>query len=67
MLTPIHRGEQAAAALEANLSTLESKLDAMLEAFDTAEAVNGTTDDDKKGHQKEGKKDEADKGKGPAA
>jgi hypothetical protein len=32
------RGEQAAAALESNLTNLESKLDALLAAFETAEA-----------------------------
>lgn len=31
------RGEQAATALEANLSNLESKLDALLAAFETGE------------------------------
>ncbi|TID04394.1 hypothetical protein CH35J_002610 [Colletotrichum higginsianum] len=31
------RGEQAAAALEANLTTLESRLDALLAAFEASE------------------------------
>ncbi|KAJ6446245.1 37S ribosomal protein S23, mitochondrial [Purpureocillium lavendulum] len=44
-VAPIHRGEQAAAALEANLTTLESKLDAMLDAFeDRAGASSGSAD-----------------------
>jgi hypothetical protein len=34
-----HRGEQAATALETNLTSLERKLDAMLAAFEAAAAA----------------------------
>lgn len=36
-LRDLARGEQAATAMEANLTTLESKLDALLAAFDSIE------------------------------
>lgn len=36
-LRDLARGEQAATAMEANLTTLESKLDALLAAFDSLE------------------------------
>lgn len=42
-LTDLPRGEQTAAALEANLTTLESKLDAMLAALDAAEGAQGNS------------------------
>lgn len=42
-----NRGEQTAAALEANLSALESKLDEMLASLDAAgQDVNGAGDDE---------------------
>ena len=44
-LATMNRGEQAAAALEASLTTLESKLDAMLEALeDKADASSPAAD-----------------------
>ncbi|KAI0553790.1 hypothetical protein F4679DRAFT_580506 [Xylaria curta] len=41
------RGEQQAAAIEANLSSLESKLDALLASIEAAEPaeMNGNTDE----------------------
>ncbi|KAM0256677.1 hypothetical protein ACHAQJ_004831 [Trichoderma viride] len=38
---PFHRGEQTAAAMEANLTNLEGKLDALLAAFDHLEEQKG--------------------------
>ncbi|TFB05896.1 hypothetical protein CCMA1212_001693 [Trichoderma ghanense] len=35
--SPLKRGEQAATAMEANLTNLESKLDALLAAFESLE------------------------------
>ncbi|KAL6868464.1 hypothetical protein J3F83DRAFT_737207 [Trichoderma novae-zelandiae] len=40
-LRDLARGEQAAAAMEANLTTLESKLDTLLAAFDSLEDGGG--------------------------
>lgn len=46
-LPSTNRGEQTAAALEANLSALESKLDEMLASLDAAgQDVNGAGDDE---------------------
>ncbi|KAF7564090.1 hypothetical protein G7046_g12 [Stylonectria norvegica] len=47
------RGEQAASALEANLSNLETKLNAMLAAVETAEE-DGKLEGGKKPVEKEG-------------
>jgi hypothetical protein len=59
-----NRGEQAATALEANLSNLESKLDAILAAF---ESPSGDTEDNNKSDKKtETTTDPAEPGKGLA-
>ncbi|KAL7927663.1 hypothetical protein ACQKWADRAFT_277456 [Trichoderma austrokoningii] len=42
-LRELSRGEQTATAMEANLTTLESKLDALLAAFEQLEEENETT------------------------
>lgn len=42
ILTSLHRGEQTATAMEANLTNLESKLDAILAAFDDMEQEKGS-------------------------
>ncbi|VUC27139.1 unnamed protein product [Clonostachys rosea] len=54
------RGEQAATALEANLSNLESKLDALLAAYEPAETTEeaGEGSDAGKASQKTSEKKE---------
>ena len=54
------RGEQAASALEANLTNLEGKLDAMLAAF---EAIAQDAEEDVKDAEEQGQGDQEDNGK----
>ncbi|EMT65236.1 hypothetical protein FOC4_g10011214 [Fusarium odoratissimum] len=72
-LARLHRGEQAATALENNLSNLESRLDAILAALEaretpqmpaTAAKVNsspGAADKDQKGRSLDGANGDAEK------
>lgn len=46
-LRELARGEQTATAMEANLTNLESKLDAILAAFDDMEREKGTNTTEK--------------------
>ncbi|KAI3323521.1 hypothetical protein HD806DRAFT_90033 [Xylariaceae sp. AK1471] len=50
------RGEQQAAAIEANLTNLESKLDALLASIEAGSAENGDKDEDSKEQQLPGEK-----------
>lgn len=61
MLTSGNRGEQAASTLEANLTNLESKLDAMLAAFEGI--VQDTEGDDQNAGKQGQDGKEKDKGK----
>ncbi|KAF3075173.1 hypothetical protein CFAM422_002926 [Trichoderma lentiforme] len=56
-ITTYHSGEQTATAMEANLTNLESKLDAILAAFDDMEREKGTKGTEKvDGESKEAEK-----------
>ncbi|KAL7950814.1 hypothetical protein V8C42DRAFT_131481 [Trichoderma barbatum] len=56
-LRELSRGEQTATAMEANLNNLESKLDALLAAFDDLEQEKGAKGTEKaNGEGKEDKK-----------
>ncbi|GAP83432.2 hypothetical protein SAMD00023353_0202110 [Rosellinia necatrix] len=48
------RGEQQAAAIEANLANLESKLDALLASIDAAETDAAKADGNEDGNSKRG-------------